>query len=337
MAAATASLLNLDEHLLSIPECSTSCAQPPRRAAGGGWLGGQGLLGHSDVGSWAREEMQAQQRTRPLRKCASTPTLHSMSEAAACGEAGDAGMEVYVVLRSFKVRAPRSWVLAGGRRRDGLGWMDTILTRTIGLPHAPLAPTPSIAWTAVIPVAWCAHPCVPPLSPLPACLAACLQEFGGGVFHRLPRRMRAGVRDAGICHYLAVFKQRDGSLVQFDFGPQGGDIHVARGPFAFLSKSADGKMQRMVPGEVRERALAKLPEAHLLVGRTPLSIHDIRAWNALQQQGGLVRGTAALAAGPWCPTALKAVQLTGDGQAGYSAACLFCSACRCWAILSSYN
>ena len=47
--------------------------------------------------------MQTQQRTRPLRKCASTPTLHSMSEAAACGDVGDSGMEVYVVLRSFKV------------------------------------------------------------------------------------------------------------------------------------------------------------------------------------------------------------------------------------------
>lgn len=79
----------------------------------------------------------------------------------------------------------------------------------------------------------------------------CFQEFGGGLFKRLPRGVRRSVRDAGVCHYLAVFKQRDGSLVQFDFGPRGGDIHVAQGPFAFLSKSADGKMQRLVPGEVR--------------------------------------------------------------------------------------
>ena len=138
------------------------------------------------------------------------------------------------------------------------------------------------------------------------------QEFGGGLFRRLPKRVKNGVRDCGLCHYLAVFKQKDGSLVQvrpayhgcgasvacsladaalrapglcqlyavgtcgnraagnwsvhfapthrtraafcvqFDFGPRGGDIHVARGPFAFLSKSADGKMQRLVPGEVRQ-------------------------------------------------------------------------------------
>lgn len=111
------------------------------------------------------------------------------------------------------------------------------------------------------------------------------KEFGGGVFTRLPKRVKHGVRDAGICHYLAVFKQRDGSLVQFDFGPRGGDIHVAQGPFAFLSKSADGKMQRLVPGEVRERRLTKLPEAHMYCGRTPLTMQDVRAWNTLQEQG----------------------------------------------------
>ena len=41
-----------------------------------------------------------------------------------------------------------------------------------------------------------------------------LQEFGGDLFKRLPRRVREGMRDSGICHYLAVFKQKDGSLVQ---------------------------------------------------------------------------------------------------------------------------
>ena len=42
----------------------------------------------------------------------------------------------------------------------------------------------------------------------------CPQEFGGGIFQRLPRTLRKGVRDSGICHYLAVFRQKDGSLVQ---------------------------------------------------------------------------------------------------------------------------
>lgn len=50
----------------------------------------------------------SQPRVRPLRKCASVPTgLHAMSEAAALGEEGlssQDGMEVYVVMRPFKVR-----------------------------------------------------------------------------------------------------------------------------------------------------------------------------------------------------------------------------------------
>lgn len=174
------SLLHLDEQLLAIPEDDSCCS-----ASGGSFGPGGGLPAlPAPPRRWveALEAVEAARaaplpdRPHPLRKCASTPTLHSMT--ATCERGEPAGMEVYVVLRCFK-------------------------------------------------------------------------EFGGGLFNRLPRRLRNGVRDAGICHYLAVFKQRDGSLVQFDFGPRGGDIHVSRGPFAFLSKSADGKMQRLVPGEVR--------------------------------------------------------------------------------------
>ncbi len=40
--------------------------------------------------------------------------------------------------------------------------------------------------------------------------------------------------------------------------------------------------------QVRERRLTRLPEAHMYVGRTPLSLEDIRAWNALQEQGSMV-------------------------------------------------
>jgi hypothetical protein len=155
-----------------------------------------------------------------MRKCASTPTLTSLGEAAT----DESGMEVYVVLRNFK-------------------------------------------------------------------------DFAGGVFHNLPTPLRDGVRDAGICHYLTVFRQLDGTLVQFDFGPSaGGDIHVSAGPFTrFLNKSPSSTSSkaaagggggntskgRSVGGKVREHKLTSLPDSHLYVGRTHLSMSDIRAWNSV--------------------------------------------------------
>lgn len=108
------------------------------------------------------------------------------------------------------------------------------------------------------------------------------QEFGGGVFHRLPEPLRDGLRDSGICHYMTVFKQQDGTLIQFDFGPEaGGDIHVsAPGPLGrMFSKSKAGTRERRVIGQVRERRLKELPDAHMFVGTTSLSIGEIRAWN----------------------------------------------------------
>ena len=136
------------------------------------------------------------------------------------------------------------------------------------------------------------------------------QEFAGGIFHRLPRNLRDGVRDSGVCHYMTVFRQPDGSLVMFDFGPSaGGDIHVSRGPLArLLGKSTPRRTTTTtttttnggiasvsanttntttptttasVAGKVRERKLTALPDCHLFVGRTHLSMTDIRAWNSV--------------------------------------------------------
>jgi hypothetical protein len=75
------------------------------------------------------------------------------------------------------------------------------------------------------------------------------QEFGGGIFHRLPEPLRNGLRDSGVCHYMTVFKQKDGTMVQFDFGPAvGGDIHVA-GPGPLNKSSKERK--KAVVGQVR--------------------------------------------------------------------------------------
>ena len=81
-----------------------------------------------------------------LRKCASTPALHSLGVPAANG--GDDGLEVYVVLRNF-------------------------------------------------------------------------QELFGGVFHRLPLRVRDGVRDAGVCHYMTVFRKARARWCSLTLAPAG--------------------------------------------------------------------------------------------------------------------
>lgn len=53
------------------------------------------------------------------------------------------------------------------------------------------------------------------------------KDFAGGFFDRLPPDTRDTVCAMGICHYLVVLKSKaDGRIVQFDFGPKGGDIHV---------------------------------------------------------------------------------------------------------------
>eukprot|EP00890_Picochlorum_soloecismus_P003396 jgi/Picsp_1/4057/NSC_01568-R1_protein len=111
------------------------------------------------------------------------------------------------------------------------------------------------------------------------------QEFGGGVFHRLPEPLRDGLRDTGVCHYMTVFKQKDGTLVQFDFGPlAGGDIHVsAPGPLGrVLGKSPKGSRNKQrVDGQVRERKISSLPNSHMYVGTTHLSLAEIRSWNRI--------------------------------------------------------
>lgn len=110
------------------------------------------------------------------------------------------------------------------------------------------------------------------------------QEFGGGVFNRLPTPLRDGIRDSGICHYLTVFKQQDGTLIQFDFGPEsGGDVHLsAPGPLGrIFNKSKPGTRERRVAGQVREKRLKRLPDSHMFVGTTHLSLGDIRAWNTV--------------------------------------------------------
>ena len=68
-----------------------------------------------------------------------------------------------------------------------------------------------------------------------------------------------GLRDLGLCHYMTVFKSPHGDILQFDFGPLGGDVAVSlpggtsltHSNFASMSRhSARGPKAAL--GEIRE-------------------------------------------------------------------------------------
>jgi len=169
-------------------------------------------------------------------------------------------------------------------------------------------------------------------------------EFGGPLFKRMSPEVRQSLVDMGVCHFLTVFKTPDGRLIQFDFGPQGGDVEKADGPLGAVLRAArrrrlqqeqeqpaggagaggmrpspsapalelalaaaaasegeggggsgcgwDGgtqgapqhqlqqqQQQRGLNGEIRERKLDALPAAHMYVGRTSLTLDDVRMYN----------------------------------------------------------
>lgn len=51
------------------------------------------------------------------------------------------------------------------------------------------------------------------------------QEWGKGLYNRLPTPIRNGLKAAGVCHYMVVVREGpEGDLYSFDFGPVGGDV-----------------------------------------------------------------------------------------------------------------
>jgi hypothetical protein len=61
---------------------------------------------------------------------------------------------------------------------------------------------------------------------------------------RLHPEARDQLVDIGICHYMTVFKTPDGQLIQFDFGPLGGDVQKAHGPLATFLRRARAAAQK---------------------------------------------------------------------------------------------
>jgi hypothetical protein len=50
-------------------------------------------------------------------------------------------------------------------------------------------------------------------------------EWGKRVYPRLPTPLRNGLKAAGVCHFVVVFKKSEsGEYILYEFGPVGGDV-----------------------------------------------------------------------------------------------------------------
>lgn len=81
-------------------------------------------------------------------------------------------------------------------------------------------------------------------------------EFGGPVMKRLQPEAKEQLVDLGICHYMTVFKTADGQMVQFDFGPLGGDVQKAHGPLAAFLRRARAASQKQQAQDAASAAAA---------------------------------------------------------------------------------
>eukprot|EP00850_Spirogloea_muscicola_P023172 SM000334S12541 [mRNA] locus=s334:5165:7069:- [translate_table: standard] len=108
-----------------------------------------------------------------------------------------------------------------------------------------------------------------------------LRELEGTRFARVPVALRHGLRDLGLCHYMAVFRSASGDAVQLDFGPRGGDCALAP-PGAGPSGPPAGRPQPAASsGDIREeKLLRELPASSMYVGRSRMTIEDVRAFNS---------------------------------------------------------
>ncbi|CAD7697306.1 unnamed protein product [Ostreobium quekettii] len=119
-------------------------------------------------------------------------------------------------------------------------------------------------------------------------VARAIERGGPQMLHSLSKDAKNAMVPLGVCHYMTVFETSDGRLVQFDFGPAGGDVHkgVPVSWVAGAERGEEGKAglggRHGVEGEIREHQLAALPEEHLFIGHTPLRLSDIRSYNAVQ-------------------------------------------------------
>ncbi|CAD7697223.1 unnamed protein product [Ostreobium quekettii] len=114
-----------------------------------------------------------------------------------------------------------------------------------------------------------------------------IEKGGPQMLHSLSKDAKNAIVPLGVCHYMTVFETSDGRLVQFDFGPRGGDVEKGV-PVSWMVGADRGDEKKREHGskssvgEIRENQLTVLPDAHLFVGRTLLRLTDIRSYNAVQ-------------------------------------------------------
>lgn len=110
--------------------------------------------------------------------------------------------------------------------------------------------------------------------------------------------------DMGICHYMTVFKTADGQLVQFDFGPLGGDVQKAHGPLAtFLRRARAAAQKQQLDAAAAEAAAAASSSGSACSG----------FW--VEQSGGSGRGMVHSPSAPSLPLASLDLAAHGGGEA----------------------
>ena len=103
-----------------------------------------------------------------------------------------------------------------------------------------------------------------------------------GLYKRCSPGMKRKMLHLGICHYVTAFRDTEtGEVTVFDFGPEGADVAVGVGPLRRRRASSSGRPGAF-DGEIREARLPPgeaLPDEHLVVGRTRMTLDDVRAFN----------------------------------------------------------
>jgi hypothetical protein len=124
---------------------------------------------------------------------------------------------------------------------------------------------------------------------------------------RLHPEARDHLVDIGICHYMTVFKTPDGQLVQFDFGPLGGDVQKAHGPLATFLRRARAAAQKQ---QLQESVIAAAAAA---TSSDSSSMRQAAAASSSSSSGG--KGLVHSPSVPSLPMASLDLAAYGGGDA----------------------